>query len=69
MPKQIFKLAGLTCSACKKVSEKRLGNIGGVNSVDVSLSTNLATIDVDRVLAVAEINEVLKDTPYRALEK
>lgn len=69
MPKQIFKLAGLTCSACKKVSEKRIASIGGVNSVDVSLGSNLAIIDVDRVLALAEINQVLKDTPYRALEK
>lgn len=69
MQKQVFKLVGLTCPACKKVSEKRIKSLSGVKSVDVSLSSQQVTIETERKLTVAEINQLLKDTPYRALEK
>jgi copper chaperone CopZ len=64
-----MKLTGLTCNACKKVSEKRIGAISGVQKVDVSVELGVAVIDSDRLLSVLEVNKVLQDTPYKALEK
>ena len=65
---QTLKLTGLTCSACKKVSERRIGGISGVRAVDVSVESGIASIDASRRLSILEVNEVLQDTPYKALE-
>ena len=69
MQTQTIKLSGLTCPACKKVTEKRIGSLSGVIKVEVSLESGVATIDADREIATLEINEVLKDTPYQVIEK
>ncbi len=66
---QTIKLSGLTCPACKKVTEKRIGRIDGVSSVDVSLETGIATIEVANELSVADVQNVLQDTPYSVVEK
>ena len=69
MQTQTIKLSGLTCPACKKVTEKRIGGLNGVIKVEVSLDSGIATIDADREITMFEINEVLKDTPYQVVEK
>ena len=69
MQTQSIKLSGLTCPACKKVTEKRIGSLSGVIKVEVSLDSGVATIDADREITTLEINEVLKDTPYQVVEK
>ena len=66
---QIIKLSGLTCPACKKVTEKRIGSIKGVSGVEVLLDSGVATISSERVIPMSEISEVLKDTPYQVSEK
>ena len=68
MQTQTIKLSGLTCLACKKVTEKRIGGISGVNKVEVSLDTGIATIAADREITKLEINQVFKDTPYQVAE-
>ena len=67
MQRQTIKLSGLTCPACKKVTEKRIGSLSGVIKVEVSLDSGVATIDADREITTLEINEVLKDTPYQII--
>jgi copper chaperone CopZ len=66
---QTIKLSGLTCPACKKVTEKRIGRIDGVSTVDVSLETGIATIEVANELSVVDVQNVLQDTPYSVVEK
>ena len=69
MQTQIIKLSGLTCPACKKVTEKRIRGLNCVIKVEVSLDSEVATIDADREITTLEINEVLKDTHYQAIER
>ncbi len=68
MQKQTIKLSGLTCPACKKVTEKRIGNLPGVSKVEVAVDSGITTIDADREITIAEIKVVLKDTPYQVIE-
>lgn len=67
MQTQTIKLSGLTCSACKKVTEKRIGGLNGVLKVEVTVDSGIATIDADRKITILEIKEVLKDTPYQVI--
>lgn len=67
MQTQTIKLSGLSCPACKKVTEKRIGGINGVSGVEVSINSGIAVINADREIALAEIKEVLKDTPYQVI--
>ena len=68
MQTQTITLAGLTCPACKKITEKRIGKLSGVVNVEVSLDSGVATINADREILALEITEVLKDTPYQVIE-
>ena len=69
MQTQTIKLSGLTCPACKKITEKRIGSLAGVKKVEVIVDAGVATIDTDRELSIEEIKEVLKDTPYQVSEE
>ncbi|KKR10813.1 MAG: YvgY protein [Candidatus Woesebacteria bacterium GW2011_GWA1_39_21] len=69
MQRQTIKLSGLTCPACKKVTEKRIGSLSGVIKVEVSLDSGVATIDADNAITILKIRKVLKDTPYQVVEK
>lgn len=62
-----IKLSGLTCPACKKLIEKRLVAIPGINQVEVSLHCQEALIDANRDISQLEIKEVLKGTPYQVI--
>lgn len=64
---QTIKLSGLTCPACKKVTEKRIGSLSGVIKVDVTLDSGDATINAEKEITASEINEILKDTPYQVI--
>ncbi|MEP7167424.1 MAG: heavy metal-associated domain-containing protein [Candidatus Woesebacteria bacterium] len=66
---QTITLSGLTCPACKKVTEKRIGKLDGVTSVNVSLETGIATIEALKELSVVDVQNVLQDTPYSVVEK
>jgi copper chaperone CopZ len=64
----IFKLSGLTCSACQKISEMKIGEIPGVISVNVSVATGEAKVEAEREINPAEIRYSLKDTHYQLVE-
>jgi copper chaperone CopZ len=61
-----IKLSGLTCAACAKLASKRIGRIPGVSAVQVDKDSGRTDIVAVRVITLAEINESLKDTAYRA---
>ncbi len=67
MQTKIIKLSGLTCLACKKITEKRINSLNGVKKVEVVVDSGIATIDADREISLSEIKEVLKDTPYQVI--
>lgn len=57
-------LTGLTCSACQKLTAKRIGKITDVVNVEVALNGE-AKITAKRTIAPSEVQEVLKDTHYK----
>ena len=65
MTTQTFKLSGLTCSACKKLTEKRIGNLHGVTKVEVTVANGNAIVESENEITALQIKEVLKDTPYQ----
>ena len=69
MQTQTIRLSGLTCPACKKLTEKRISSILGVKKVEAVVDSGIVTIDADREINILEIKEVLKDTPYQIIEK
>jgi copper chaperone len=68
MQTKTFKLSGLTCPACKKLTEKRIGSIPEVTKVEVTLATGEAVVNSDKEITVLQIKEVLKETPYQVVE-
>jgi copper chaperone CopZ len=68
MQKHTFKLKGLHCPACKKLTEKRISTIEGVVSVNVSLDESIADITAQWQLQPQDINAVLAYTPYEVYE-
>ncbi|MBI5614550.1 heavy-metal-associated domain-containing protein [Candidatus Gottesmanbacteria bacterium] len=67
MQTQTVTLSGLTCPACKKITEKRIGGLNGVTHVDVIVDTGIVTIQGDREISVSEIDEALRDTQYKVI--
>ena len=67
MNKQTITLTGLTCPACKKITEKRIGGLDGVTNVETTIETGLVAIETNREISAQEINNVLKDTPYKTI--
>mgnify|MGYP001597422327 FL=1 len=67
MQTQTIRLLGLTCSACKKITEKRLGSIPGVAKVEVGVDSGTAVIQSENGIAIGLIIEVLQDTHYTVI--
>lgn len=64
----ILKFSGLTCPACKKLIEKRVTVIPGVNGIEVNVNSGEAVLNSDRDIQLSEIKEVLKNTPYQVIK-
>ena len=67
MNTQTITLTGLTCPACKKITEKRIGGLDGVSKVETTIEPGLVAIEASREISAQEINNVLKDTPYKTI--
>lgn len=63
MEKTTFRITGMHCDACSKVSKLKLGKISGVNEVIV-LPNGEATIMADRKLSLKEAKLALEGTEY-----
>lgn len=59
----IFRLSGLTCSACTKLISKRIRTIAGVEDVSVELP-GTAIIKSPRKISDDEVKKVLEGTHY-----
>jgi Cu+-exporting ATPase len=59
-----FKINGMHCPACKKLTEKRFSTIAGVTAVNVNLETGMAEIKANNTITKTQLDEVLSDTGY-----
>jgi len=59
-----FKLKGLTCEACVKLSTTRLKRISGVQDVKVDLKSGEAEIVADHEISTKEAELVLSGSGY-----
>lgn len=64
---QIIKFGGLTCGACQKVIQKRIGRISGVENVAVQLNGN-TQITAASKLSKNDVEKALEGTPYKIIE-
>ncbi len=58
-----FQLTGLTCGACVKLIQKKLGRIPEVQNVQADL-TGAVTVSADREVSKEEISSALSGTSY-----
>lgn len=64
MNNQIVNISGTHCQACKKLIERKISTITGVNSVDVDFETGKTIISANRNIEKMEIKKVLEGMPY-----
>ena len=63
-----FKLQGLHCEACVKISKMNLSEIGGVSEVELDLTSGEGKLTAEREIALSEIEAALKDTDYKVIK-
>lgn len=61
-----FQVEGLSCQACQKIIQKKLGSVKGVSGVNVDLKGKLE-VKAEREVSKSELVEALKDTDYKIL--
>lgn len=60
-----IKITGITCDACVRLIQKRVGGIKGVTDVVVNKDTGETKIFANRDLSKEDIEYVLADTEYK----
>ncbi|MDO8515012.1 MAG: heavy metal-associated domain-containing protein [bacterium] len=60
-----IKLSGLTCPACQKLTQNRIGKIAGVSDVKVDLNSGEVQINADREITKEEVAAALQGTAYQ----
>jgi copper chaperone CopZ len=62
-----FKLTGLSCEACVKLSAKRIERLAGVSGVAIDRDTGQTEVTAERPINLKEVNEALSGTDYQAV--
>lgn len=65
---QTYKITGLHCTACTKLTAKRLKGIPGVDDAVVHLESGKAEIQASREVSLNEIQTALTGSEYDAEE-
>lgn len=60
-----IKIAGITCDACVRLIQKRVGGIKGVSEVVVNKDTGETKIFASYEITKDDIEYVLADTDYK----
>jgi len=63
-----FQLKGLTCRACKLISERQFMKIPGVSSTNVDFESGTGEIVADRSIPSSEISNALSRTGFTLIE-
>lgn len=64
MKKITMKIEGMSCPHCKMALETAIGQLQGVNAVDIDLDKNLAEIEVQNEDVAERIREAVEDAGY-----
>lgn len=59
-----IKISGISCGACVKLIQKRIGAIEGVQEVNIDKDSGQTEIISLRAIPIEEIKSSLKDTNY-----
>ncbi|PAF49586.1 hypothetical protein BKH41_02670 [Helicobacter sp. 12S02232-10] len=62
--KKEFKVSGITCSHCVDKIEKFVGEIDGVNQIDVDLDKKIVSVAFESPANEKEIVEAICDAGY-----
>lgn len=65
---QAFKITGLHCAACTKLTAKHIKSLPGVADVTVDLHTGRAEVTADRNISLNVVNTALAGSDYTAEE-
>ncbi|HET8670425.1 MAG TPA: heavy metal-associated domain-containing protein [Candidatus Saccharimonadales bacterium] len=68
MDTQTFRINGLHCEACTKLTAKRIKGLPGVADAAVDLHTGKAEVAANREIPLEEINTALSGSDYTAEE-
>ncbi len=58
-------VTGMNCGHCATAVREEIGEISGVNTVDVDLATGAVTIDSDTVVEPTAIKSAVEDAGYQ----
>jgi copper ion binding protein len=62
-----LQIQGMHCQACKKLIEAEIGELAGVNRIEVSLAANAATVEFDeQQLSLATLTAKINELGYQA---
>jgi len=59
-----YKLLGLNCDACVKISTMKLKNVPGVHDVKIDSTSGKTEICAERHIELEELNESLRGTDF-----
>jgi copper chaperone len=59
-----YTVSGMTCSHCVNSVREEVGQVAGVNSVDVDLETGKVTVTSDAPLDVAQVQAAVEEAGY-----
>ena len=65
-----FKIGGMTCASCAKAIERAVNKLDGIQSINVNIATEKATISYDSSkLKLTAIRNTIEKVGYKVLEK
>ncbi|GAB36895.1 heavy-metal-associated domain-containing protein [Gordonia otitidis] len=64
MSTSTYTVTGMTCGHCVASVREEIGEIPGVNTVDVTLETGVVEIESDRELGRDEVSEAVSEAGY-----
>jgi len=59
-----FQVTGMTCEHCRRAVQQEIGQVPGVNRVDVDLATGTVTVFADRPVDRADIAAAADQAGY-----
>lgn len=62
-----FTVEGMTCNGCANAVKAEISDDSRVSDVTVDLDAKQVDVTASAELSVADINELLADTPYEAV--
>jgi copper ion binding protein len=60
-----FQVTGMTCAHCERAIREEVGQVAGVERVDVDLSTGTVTVVADRPVDRTDVAAAVDEAGYR----